>query len=62
MADQRQAEEFLIRFRAQASPVPATVRLKRLLKTAGRVFGLTCMSVAPAPSTNPPAEPPAKSD
>jgi hypothetical protein len=42
-------EEFDVRFRAMPSDIPVPARLKQLLKTAGRAFGLRCVNVAAVP-------------
>jgi hypothetical protein len=50
-------ETFDVRFRAQPGDVPPFIRLKHLLKLAGRSLGLRCVNVATAPPGLPPARP-----
>jgi hypothetical protein len=54
---------YRLEFRPKKSPVPAVVRIRRLLKYAGRVLGLTCIDLAEvppaalqAPAKNPPGK------
>lgn len=38
-------QEFLLRIRAEAGPVPPVIRLRRFLKLALRTFGLRVVSI-----------------
>jgi hypothetical protein len=50
-------EKFVVQFTVQASDVPPFVRLRQLLKLAGRAFGLRCTDVATIPPGLPQDEP-----
>jgi hypothetical protein len=52
-----QQPNFRVEFRAQPSEVPAIVRIRRLLKYAGRVLGLVCVDLAEIPSAASPPLP-----
>jgi hypothetical protein len=43
-------ERFVLTFEAAPADVPACVRIRRLLKHAGRVLQLRCVGVAEAPA------------
>lgn len=60
MADDAKAERFVIVVEAIPGDVPAVIRLRRLLKTMLRGFGLRCVSVVQARETDSATAPPAQ--